>query len=184
MTNQTHNQIIEQLVADNQDRDAIIIQLVSEHDLSLNKATKVYAEYAREHGLTRQATSHKEGVLDGLREKYARIDEETGDAYAEGWTARAVADEVVEIVADYGVAESTARDYCKAFSTELGIDHPVLNPREAIFAWFLEREQAGDVVQKDEFLAYATDELGRSKSNANEYWKGYELHLHLVGRNV
>ena len=29
-------------------------------------------------------------------------------------------------------------------------------------------------------MAFA-ESIGRSKSNANEYWKGYELHLHLIG---
>ena len=153
-------------------RDEIIINLVSEHGLSLNAATKAYAAWAKEAGVSSAPVSHKEGALDQLRELYAEN--------MDGWTAQAVADHVVEFVADYEIAESTARDYCKAFSKEMEVDHPVANPREAIFQWFMDNG-TDHVADRDEFMDFA-ESIGRSKSNANEYWKGYELHLHLAGR--
>ena len=165
MTDTIHNLVTER----NMTRDEAIIELVTHQGYTLNKATKAYAAYAKEHGLTAAIVSHKEAALDRLREIY-------GDAQ-DNWTAQAVKDEVIEMAAEYEIAESTARDYCKAFSEELGVAHPILNPREAIFEYFKEH---GDHVTKDGFMDYAVNELGRSKSNANEYWKGYELHLYLT----
>lgn len=148
------------------DRTALIMAMVDK-GASLNMATNGYSAFAKERGLTATIVSHKEEVLEGLSAEFD----------ADSWTAEQVRIEVVNIVDGYGVAESTARDYCKAFSDLLGIEHPVADPRTAIFEWF--KAQGADA-DKDEFLAYAKS-LGRSRSNANEYWKGYELHLYLVG---
>jgi hypothetical protein len=165
MTDTIHNLVTERDMT----RDQVIIELVTAQGYTLNKATKAYAAYAKEHGLTAAIVSHKDAALDRLRQIY-------GDRQ-DNWTAQAVKDEIVEMAAEYEIAESTARDYCKAFSEELGVSHPVLDPRQAIFEWF--REQ-GDSADKDEYMEFAVNELGRSKSNANEYWKGYELHLYLI----
>ncbi len=157
------------LYTDGKSRDEIIVKLVTTGEkFSLNKATKAYAEWAKEEGIAPVLTSHKDAALTELREQFD----------ADSWDAKAVTDMVIVLADQFGVAESTARDYCKAYSEELGVTHPVLNPREAIFEWFATHEAAGDVT-KESFMAYATKELERSQSNANEYWKGYELHLFL-----
>ena len=155
---------------DGKSRDAAIVELVTLHSMTLNAATKAYAEWAKEEGIAPTLTSHKAEALDALRGAYPK---------GKGWDAKAVKDQVITLADQYGIAESTARDYCKAFSEELGMTHPVLNPRDAIFAWFKDQ---GDEAVKEEFMAFATDPdgLNRSQSNANEYWKGYELHLFLI----
>lgn len=153
-------------------RDAVIISLVSGHDLSLNAATKAYAAVAKAEGWTTAPVSHKEAALADLRDQYP----------VEDWDAQAVKDAVIDLADRYGIAESTARDYAKAYSDELEVTHPVLNPREAMFQWFVDVAPTIDDYddRKAAFKAFAIDDLGRSESNANEYWKGYDLHLALV----
>lgn len=146
-------------------RDAIIITLVTDHGISLNKATNEYATYARDNGLTTVSTSHKADALEWLDEQFQGDD----------WDHTAVTDSVVDLQARYNVAESTARDYTKAFSKMLGVQHPTLNPRAAMFDYLV----ANPDTTKDEFKAFAKD-LGRSDSNINEYWKGMELHRAIV----
>ena len=166
------NEIIEAQVASNVSRDLIIITLVTEHKLTLNAATKAYGDYAKANGMVATVTSHKAEALEWL-----------ADTYTE-WDHVAVANAVIDLVAKYDIAESTARDYTKAYSKDvLGIDHPKLDPRAAIFDWFKNTASNYDYESgacKEAFTKYATEELGRSKSNANEYWKGYELHMFLV----
>ena len=167
MTTSDYNTIIADLLAADLDRDSIIIQLVTDHSVSINKATKLYGDYARENGLTAAIVSHKEDALALLKRTYSK----------KQWTAEAVKDAVIDLQELYGVAESTARDYCKAYSKALGVALPIVDPRHAIFNWFIAHDGTAD---KAEFIEFAVTELGRSKSNANEYWKGYELHLVLV----
>jgi hypothetical protein len=169
-TTTTTAAIIATLYADGMtDRDTLILAAV-EDGASLNMATNAYAAFAKEAGITATVTSYKAEVLEGLSVEYD----------VDNWDADAVKEEVVRIVTGYSVAESTARDYCKAFSTLIGVVHPVLNPREAIFEWFRDMAAEGSPITKKGFMEYAKS-LGRSQSNANEYWKGYELHLYLVG---
>lgn len=148
------------------ERDQLILAMVDK-GASLNMATNAYSMFAKEAGLTSPMHSYKDEVLEGLAAEY----DETN------WTIDAVREETQRIVDGYQVAESTARDYCKAFSEVLGIEHPVLNPRDQIFAWF---KAQGASANKDDFMEFAKG-IGRSQSNANEYWKGYELHLYLIG---
>jgi hypothetical protein len=161
---------IEAMVSEDLSRDMIIIKLATEHGCSVNKATKEYAAYAKANGLTASVSSHKEAATDWLAIEFA--DRE--------WNAKAVSDAVKDIVNNWGVAESTARDYCKAYSESIGVAHPVADPRAAMFAFLIENRHLPVDVLKADFKAYAKDELGRSPSNINEYWKGYELHLALT----
>ena len=154
-------------------RDQIIILLVSEHGLTLNAATKAYAKVAKEYGWTATLVSHKADAIE-------YIDDEL-DAGAP--TVAEVQGLIPAIVSRFEVAESTARDYIRAYCDERGFDYPVLNPREAIFEWFKHEAPNHDPAdRKAAFMEYATGELGRSQSNANEYWKGYELHLYLTAK--
>jgi len=155
--------------ADQQGRDQIIINLVADHGLSLNAATKAYATIAKEEGWNSAPTSRKGEALAILQDRYP----------ADSWDAAAVRDSVIELASELAVQESTARDYCRAYSDQLGIPHPVVDPRTAMFQWFAEHDGEEPEAMKIAFLEYAIEELGRSRSNANEYWKGYELHLYL-----
>lgn len=167
------NTYIQSQVASNVSRDLIIIGLVTEHNLSLSKATDTVAKYYKDNGLSKVIVSHKDAALELLAIRYE----------SDQWDHKAVADAVLDLQAEYGVAESTARDYTKAYSSEvLKVPHPKLDPRLAIFEWFRDVAPTleGDMTHRKEvYMEYATKELGRSKSNANEYWKGYELHMFL-----
>jgi hypothetical protein len=154
------NDLILQLHEQSLSRDAIIVTLVTEHKLSLNAATKAYAEVAKLEGWTKALTSFKEEALAWLEMNVTE------------WTAETVKAAVVDLAAEFDVAESTARDYCKAYSEQLEVTHPVLDPRAAMFSWLVANAAEGT---KAEFKEYAK-ELGRSDSNINEYWKGLELH--------
>jgi hypothetical protein len=158
-----------ELNRDGSSRDAIIIILVTEFGISINAATKAYAAVAKAQGWTTAIVSHKADALIGL-----------GDVYptADFWDAQAVKDAIVDMAANYGIAESTARDYAKAYSELLGVDHPVLDPRAAMFAWLVENAEYGTKAEFKEFAGQ--DGLGRSDSNVNEYWKGMELHRAIV----
>ena len=159
------------LHAEGASRDEIIIALVSEHSLSLNAATRGYAATAKDEGWSSTPTSHKAEALITLSAQYPE---------GAGWDAIAVRNAVIELADRYSVQDSTARDYCKAYSTLVCLQHPVINPRTAIFEWF---RDVAPTISEDErkvaYLEYAVGELNRSRSNANEYWKGYELHLYL-----
>ncbi len=144
-------------------RDTVIITLVTDHKLTLNKATNEYATYARDNGLTTVATSHKQAALTWMAVAYPT------------WDHADVMDAVIEIQAKFNVADSTARDYARAHSEILGVTHPTVNPRAAMFDYLV----ANPDCDKAEFKAFAKD-LGRSDSNINEYWKGMELHRAIV----
>ena len=148
-------------------RDMMIIGAVQAGN-TLNAAGRAYAAWARDMGITSAIVSHKADAMSAIFDQYGDVELTVGD----------VQSIIPELVAEYGIADSTARDYVKAHCEKCGITYPVLNPRDAIFAWF---KAVDGIADKADFMAFAEDELGRSKSNANEYWKGYELHLHLVG---
>jgi hypothetical protein len=155
---------------DGSTRDQIIINLHTEHGLSLNAATRLYADTAKAEGWTSATVSHKESALAYLRDRYE----------ASTWDSTAVSEMVIELSSEYEVAESTARDYTKAFSKAINVAHPTTDPRTLMFQYLI--DNASDMAYDDlkaGFKTYATD-LGRSASNINEYWKGYDLHLALV----
>lgn len=162
---------IADLLDQGKDRDGVIIELVSGGDYTLNSATNAYAAYARANGLTRAVVSYKDDALAQLTEKYA-------DG---GWNPQAVLDEMANLQEDYGVADSTARDYCKAYSDSIGVPLPSVDPRAAMFDWITANlpHMGRDELRKA-FLKYAVEDLGRSKSNANEYAKGLDLHFHIM----
>jgi hypothetical protein len=153
--------------AEGKTRDEMIIAAVQDGN-SLNAAIKTYATWAKASGISSALVSHKETALEDLSGEY-------GDG---AMTVDEVRTAVAALQVTYDVAESTAKDYVRAHLDSNGHAWPVLNPREAIFAWF---KSEGDTADHAEFITFACDTLGRSRSNANEYWKGFELHLHLVG---
>lgn len=147
-------------------RDQIIIQLVTEQGLSISKASNEYARVAKAEGWVTGQVSHKDEALAQLHTDYD----------ADSWDAKAVKAAVVDLVDQFDIAESTARDYCKAFSEELGVEYPVEDPRAAMFSWLIEHSEDGT---KEDFKEYCKA-LGRSDSNINEYWKGLELHRAII----
>lgn len=169
MTNVDLSKVLEELYAANPEttKDQAVIHLVGEQGCSLNKAMNAYATFAKETGRTKTVVSHKEKALGWMEGEYS----------ADEWSVSTVRECVARFQVTYGVTEATARGYTQAYSKKLGVSHPQEDPREAIFQWFKDHNGTAD---KDEFIEFATS-IGRSRSNANEYWKGYELHLYLVG---
>ena len=151
---------------DTEARDTIIITLVSDFGMTLNKATNTLATYRKDNGLTSAVKSHKQEALEYLTASY--------DVLA--WTPATAMAATLELVYKFNVADSTARDYCKAYSKVLGVAHPVHNPREAMFNWLKDNEVDDKEQMKADFKAFGKD-IGRSPSNINEYWKCYEFHL-------
>lgn len=149
-------------------RDTFIIHLVSSHGYTLNKATRAWQAFARNAGISTHTASCKDEAQEWLEDRY----------HAGNWTAERVRDAVVELGAVFDVAESTARDYTKAFSKFLKVTHPMLDPRAAMFDFLIKNRGMAAADLKIAFKEFGKD-LGRSSSNVNEYWKGYELHLAL-----
>ena len=140
--------------------------------MTLNAATKAYGVWARENGLVTAKVSRKDEALEWLADEFHT---------AEDWRPITVKGAILDLVDRFEVAESTARDYCKAFSEDtLGMPLPTENSRTRMFQWLKDHDGDEVIQMKADFRDYATDELGRSSSNINEYWKGYELHLFLM----
>jgi hypothetical protein len=154
--------------AEGKSRDEIIIHLVVSEGITINKATAEYAKIAKEQGWTKAVVSHKESAV-------AHLTQTVTD-----WTYEDMVSHAIQLVEMYGVTDSTARDYCKAYSKAQGIKHPVRDDRALMFDFLLENAGMEYDELKAAFKAYAKDELGRSASNINEYWKGYDLHLALT----
>lgn len=168
MTDVNYVDLIVAARAADKSRDDIIMEIY-ETGKSLNAATKIYARIAKQQGYTTAIVSHKAEALELLRADYA-----------DGWDAQAVARAVVDLVAKFGVAESTARDYSKAHSEYLGVAHPTADPRAAMFQFLIDNAPHMSYDElKGAFKEFALD-LGRSPSNINEYWKGYDLHIALT----
>lgn len=161
----TYADTIATLLDQDQTRDQIIIHLATSEDISINMATNRYADYARENNLTAVVTSHKEEALEWLGQEFD----------GQVWDHTAVRDAIVELQSIYSVAESTARDYTKAYSKSLGVTHPTFDPRQAMFDYLKSNADC----TKAEFKEFAKD-LGRSDSNINEYWKCMEFHRMMV----
>lgn len=152
-------------------RDQIIISMMSKYDYTLNKATQTYGKYAKANGLTSTVASHKDAAIKFL---------ETVNL-TRPWDAHTVKDSVIDMIDKFGIAESTARDYAKAYSEKLKVEHPVEDPRAMIFAWVVANvnHMSRDELKKG-LIEYACGPLGRSRSNANEYAKGLDLHFAIM----
>jgi hypothetical protein len=152
-------------------RDHMIVQIMGDMGLTLNKATNEYARWARETGVSSPVISYKKEALNWLADNYP-VDQ---------WDHEAVRESVAGLQTEFEVKESTARDYCRAYSDQLKVPHPVLNPREAIFSWICENvDHMGRDELRKGLKAYAVNNLGRSPSNANEYVKGLDLHFAIM----
>ena len=160
-------------ITDDMTRDEAIIALVTGAGVSLNKATQLWVAHAKETGITQTLTSYKDEAITWLDENY--------DLEVKTWDGKAVSDAVKDLMAEFNVAESTARDYCKAYSKKHGVPHPVTDPRKLMFQYLIDNCERMDYdTLKSGFKKYASEELNRSPSNINEYWKGYDLHLALM----
>lgn len=164
--------VLDGMMGDNLTRDAIIIRLVSEHGLTLNKATATYQEYAKDKGISKALVSKKDEAFEYM----ASLNDVEWD------DSKWISDLMHDLRGEFGVAESTARDYIKAYAKEKGIIIPSADPRADLFVWLKVNDGTYDDVakMKEAFIEFGTA-LGRSRSNLNEYWKGYELHLFIMG---
>jgi hypothetical protein len=154
-------------------RDTLIMAVMTHHGATLNMATKAYGAFAKERGLTTTIVSHKDEAIAFLAEH---------PDYRTMTHPSDVANAVIDLTDTFGVAESTARDYVKAYCDKQGIEMPNKDPREDIFNHLRANRQLWDEdydTAKAEFIDYVCGTLGRSRSNANEYVKGMDLHLFL-----
>jgi hypothetical protein len=148
------------------DRDACIIDVVSECKISLNAATRIYAEVAKSLGVTR-ATGKARALemmdLDG-----------TSDAPG-------LANTLVATAKDMDMAESTIRGYAKDAYEDAGWDWPLAGrASDGILNWLVDNHECTKK-QFEAFMATAAQDGGkRSQSNINEYWKGMELHRRIT----
>jgi hypothetical protein len=155
----------------NASRDTIIIDMVSTHGYTLNKATKRFAELAKELGIQTGRGSRKAEAL-------ALIGELDGTADAEGLsnTCKDVADEL-------GITAQTVQGYVKEVYEKNGWHFPVVgSASEAILNWLVKNHECS----KEEFTKFMStageDGTARSSSNTNEYWKGMILHRRIMAK--
>ena len=160
-------------LSDGMSRDEVTIGLtrldLDGKGITLNKATDLVKQYYKDNGLSTAPSSHKADALADLDGRYG----------GEAVPANEVSSVVVDLTTEYGVAESTARDYIKAYHKANGVSVETVDPRIQLFDWLKDNQSDDLDVMKEEFHAFAKS-IGRSRSNANEYWKGYELHLYLT----
>lgn len=155
-------------------RDSIIVQMV-QAGCSLNSSQIWYKAFADEAGLTVTRVGHKDEALVYIKE--SGVDLLDDDARADLKKA---------LVAEFGVATSTANDYVKAYAKNNEIELPTsgfgANPEDQakIYDWIVENHDCS----KDEFKAFMTNDMGRGSGSIDETWRGIKLARHLQANKV
>lgn len=157
-------------VRDERSRDAAIIEMMTEHGLGVNAATKRYIELRKEAGLHTGIVSRKDDAMELM------AGEMTIDLKV--WVER-LQDEL-------GVSEGAARDYIKAHCKATGATVRSASSSEAILEWMVAAAPATDDADEwDEFDATLKSHmqgLGKSPSNINEYRKAIRFHRMMINR--
>jgi hypothetical protein len=155
-------------------RDSIIVQMV-QAGCSLNSSQIWYKGFADDAGLTVTRVGHKDEALVYIKESGVDLlDDE------------ARADLKKALVAEFGVATSTANDYVKAYAVQEGIELPTsgfgANPEDQakIYAWIVDNADC----EKEAFKAFMTDEMNRGSGSIDETWRGIKLARHLQANKV
>ena len=149
-------------------RDTIIITMVSDHGHSLNSATKLYAELAKELGVATGKQSRQAEAMPML----------TTDA---PMSAADIADECDGVASNLGIKSKTVQGYLHTHYDEQGWDWPAVGSEsEAILDWLTANHECS----KEDFESFmrtaGKDGAPRSSSNVNEYWKGMTLHRRIT----
>ena len=156
-----------------QSRDEIIIDMMQTNGWTMNKATNEYVK-------AKKAAGFQMGVVSRKDDAYELM---IGMDLESPIDPKAVVESIVD---ELGVAESTARDYLKAYAKDKGLEIASGKDSQPILDWIVANAPidgtADDWVAFDkEFIAWGTEE-GRTRSNLNEYRKGIKLHLMLSNR--
>ena len=161
-------------IADNKSRDMIIVGLV-QSGISLNTSQNLYKEFALEAGLTSAKVGYRVEALAYL----------TVENYEIG-TAESRADVRAALVEKFGVANSTANDYIKAYAESAGIELPRSsfgsNPEDQakIFDWIA----ASPDCEKAEFAEFMKTTMGRSSGSIDETYRGLVLARKLAAQGI
>ena len=155
-------------------RDAVILDLVNTHGMSLNKATKEYVRLRKAAGFSVGVVSHKAEALAYLAEQ--------------GLTSPVNPKPLVaDLVAEFDVKDDTAMSYIKAYAEEHGLEVKTRLASNDILEWIVEHapyseEHEGEWAEFDASFKEWMLAQGKSESNINEYRKGIKLHLMLINR--
>jgi hypothetical protein len=154
-------------------RDAVILDLVGNHGLTLNAATKAYVELRKAAGLHTGVVSRKE-------EAFELLSEETGrELDPRFWLPR--------LQTELEVSEGAARDYLKAYADEHGLTVKSGRQSDVVLDWIAAHAPSLDATDEAweafdaKLVAWGKAE-GRSSSNVNEFRKGVRLHRMLISR--
>ena len=154
-------------------RDAVILDLVNTHGMSLNKASKEYVRLKKEAGFAVGVTSHKVEAV-----AYLATLDLTSPVNPKPLVA--------ELVARFEVKDDTAMSYIRAYAEEHGLEVKTRVASSEILDWIVDNAPYGDDSQDwVEFDASFKKWMlaqGKSESNINEYRKGIKLHLMLAAR--
>jgi len=152
-------------------RDAVILDLVNSHGMSLNKATKEYVRLRKAAGFSVGVVSHKAEALAYLAEQ--------------GLTSPVNPKPLVaDLVAEFDVKDDTAMSYIKAYAEEHGLEVKTRLASNDILEWIVDNAPADDEDWTEFDASFKKWMLaqGKSESNINEYRKGIKLHLMLSNR--
>ena len=154
-------------------RDAVILDLVNTHGMSLNKASKEYVRLKKAAGYTVGVTSHKAEAVAWLAEQ--------------GLTSPVNAKPLVAELTDrFEVKDDTAMSYIRAYAEEHGLEVKTRVASSEILDWIVDNAPHGeDSLEWTEFDEHFKEWMlaqGKSESNINEYRKGIKLHLMLAAR--
>lgn len=157
------------------DRDAAILWAYGRgNGATLNMADKAYGMAGLKLG-GGAPVSRKEEALEWLASEYGTR-----------WDADAVRTAIRAIVARFEVKEGTARDYTKAYSEELEVEHPTTastTDSDEVIAWVVEHyDDHADYESLKNALIEEFTARGRSRSNINEYTKGLRMHFAILNR--
>lgn len=160
-------------VRDERSRDAAIIEMMTEHGLGVNAATKRYIELRKEAGLHVGVVSRKDDALKLL----------------EGIEVVDLATWVTKLEDELEVSPGAARDYIKAHCKATGATVRSASSSEAILEWMAERaprtnDDAEWAEFEAEFMHYMKTGFDKPKSpsNINEYRKAIRFHRMMVAR--
>lgn len=157
----------------NESRDSIIMSMVTNEGMSLNKATKEYVRLKKAAGLAVGVVSHRDDAMELLS--------------TQAWDGLVDPKPLVELLtSEFKVKADTAMNYIKMYAEENGHEVRSRMASEDILAYIVDRAPEGNAdADWDnfilEFKAWMSDQ-GKSNSNTNEYIKGIRLHRMLVAR--
>lgn len=150
-----------------QPRDLIIVEMVKA-GISLNTAQNLYKQIQKENGDSNPRSGRKAEALEYLKTSAVGVD----------LTDIAIRKQLRDTLSEkFEVTASTATDYIKAHATVMGVELPAsqfgssAQDQETIFIWITKNPDCS----KEEFSAFMTGDMGRSKGSIDETYRGIVL---------